>query len=95
MPTYMILADVHEEQFQNPQELVSVWGDIRNDVAELGGDLRESYAAMGDHDFVILYDVADAESALQVALAVERYGIDATSMRLFPVDRLGDVVEDV
>lgn len=95
MPTYMILADVDEQEFQNPQELASIWGDIATDVEEVGGEMLESYAVMGGHDFVIIYDVDDAESAFQVAVAVERYGIDTTSMRLFPVDRLGEIVDDV
>lgn len=95
MATYMILADVHEQEFQNPQELVTVWGDVNDDIEAIGGELRESFAMMGNHDFVLIVDVEDDEQALQVAIAVERYGIDTTSMQLFPVDRLGEIVEDV
>lgn len=90
-----MLADVHEQEFQNPQELVTVWGDIATDIEEIGGELRDSYAVMGPHDFVLRYEVAGADAALQVAIAAERYGIDVTTMRLFPVDRLGEIVDDV
>lgn len=95
MPTYMTLADVHEQEFQNPQELATIWGDIATDIEEIGGELRESYAVMGAHDFVLIYEVDDADAAIQVAIAAERYGIDATSMQLFPVDRLSELVEDI
>ncbi|WP_123538553.1 GYD domain-containing protein [Halosimplex salinum] len=95
MPTYMTLADVHEQEFQNPQELATVWGDVAADIEEIGGELRHSYAVMGAHDFVLIYEVDDSADAMQVAIAAERYGMDTTSMQLFPIDRLSELVEDI
>lgn len=95
MPTYMILADVNEEEFQNPQDLTTVWGDVAADVEEIGGELRESYAVMGGYDFVLILEVDDTEDALQVAVAAERYGVDTETMQLFPVEQFSQIVDDV
>lgn len=95
MVTYTILADVNEQEFQNPQELATVWGEIRNDVERLGGEMTEGYALLGGYDFQLTFEVEEEEDAIQIALAVERHGLDTTTMRAFSVDRLGELVDDI
>lgn len=48
MPTYITHVDVNENQFQIPQELISVWGTIREDVDHLGGEIIDTYAVLGE-----------------------------------------------
>lgn len=48
MAIYTILADVSEDEFQNPQELVAIWGEIREDIERLGGELLDSYGLSAD-----------------------------------------------
>lgn len=95
MATYVVLATVDSTQFQNPQELVSIWGEIKNDVENLGGELLDSHALMGQYDFFLTYELPDDEAAIQVAIAIERYGLDTHSMRAISTDRLGELVDDV
>lgn len=95
MQTYAVLADVHEREFQNPQELTTIWGEIRNDVERLDGELVESFALVGGYDFLLLFDADDPEAALQIAVAIERHGLDTHTMQAFPVDELADIVADV
>ena len=95
MATYAVLADVNEDRFQNPQDLLSVWGDIREDVRKLGGEIGERYALVGGYDFLVTYDVDDEDVALQIALAIERHGLDTETMRAIPIERMGDLVDDV
>ena len=95
MSTYTILGDVNEQEFQNPQELVTIWGDIRNDVERLGGELLDSYALVGGHDYQITFEVEEEDAAIQISMAIERHGLDTTTMRAIPVDRLGELVEDI
>lgn len=95
MSTYTVLADVNEEAFQNPQELVAVWGEIRNDVERLGGELLASYALVGGFDYQLTFEVEEEDAALQISMAIERHGLDTQTMRATPVDRLGELVDDV
>lgn len=95
MGTFTILADVNEQEFQNPQELVTVWGDIRADIERLGGEVLDSYALVGSYDFQLTFEVDDDETAIQISMAVERHGLDTETMRALPIARLGELVEDV
>ncbi|WP_313690916.1 GYD domain-containing protein [Halorarum halobium] len=95
MATYTVLANVDEREFQNPQELVSIWGEIREDVERLGGELLESYALMGGYDFLVTFQVDDEDAAMQIAIVIERHGLDTETMRAIPVERMGEIVEDV
>ena len=66
MPTYITQVNVNEEQFQNPQELISVWGSIRDDVERLGGEIVDTHAILGDYDFHVKFTVDSSETAFQV-----------------------------
>lgn len=95
MHTYMALVDVVDAEVQNAQVLASVWGDLRNDVRELGGEMRDAYAILGEHDFLVLFDAPDRERALQISLVIERRGLDMQTMEIIPVDRFGELVNDL
>ncbi|MFC5970893.1 GYD domain-containing protein [Halomarina salina] len=95
MGTYMALVDVVESRVQNAQELASVWGDLRNDIADVGGEMKDAYAILGDHDFLILFEAPDHETALQISIVIERRGLDMQTHELLPVDEFGSLVQDV
>ena len=95
MPTYIVLADVNEQEFQNPQELVTVWGEIQADIERLGGELRESYALIGGYDFQLTFEVPEDDTAIQIAMAIERHGLDTKTMRALSIDRVGELIEDI
>ena len=91
MSTYTVLADVRSDEFQNAQELASIWGEIEADIEGLGGELGESYVVAGEYDFQLTFEAEDTETAI----AIERHGLDTRTMPVVPVDRIGDIVEDV
>ena len=95
MPCYVVLADVNENEFQNPQELAAIWGSIRTDIEELDGELLDSYAILGGYDFLVLFEADNEESAVQIVMGIERHGLDTETMQAFPVDRLGEIIEDI
>jgi len=95
MPTYITNVDVNEDQFQNSQELVSVWGAIREDVEQLGGEIEETYAILGDYDFHVRFSVESSETAFQVTQTIERHGLDTETVEALSLDRIGELVEDV
>jgi uncharacterized protein with GYD domain len=95
VPTYIAQIDVNEDEFQNPQELVSVWGTIREDIDRLGGDILQTYAVLGGYDFHLAFEVESGEVAFQVSQAIERHGLDTETMRTLPVERIGELVDDI
>lgn len=95
MATHISLIDVDEQAFQNPQELVSAWGSIREDIDDLGGEVIDTYAVLGTHDFVFIYETADEDDAYRIAMAIERYGLRSETLRAISIDRLAALVEDI
>ncbi|MFC7166727.1 GYD domain-containing protein [Halospeciosus flavus] len=95
MSTYVALADVNEGEFQNVQELAAIWGDVRADIEGLDCELRDAYVLLGDHDALLVFDAEDEHQALEVSMAVERYGVHLDTMEAIDVDDLGKVVEDI
>lgn len=95
MPTYITRIDVNEEQFQNPQELVSVWGTITEDIEELGGEVLDTHAVLGDYDFHVRFTVDSGERAFQVTQIIEGHGLDTKTSEALPLDRVGELVDDI
>jgi uncharacterized protein with GYD domain len=95
MGTYMALVDVVEARVQNAQELASIWGDLRNDITEVGGEMQDAYAILGNHDYLILFEAPDHQTALQISIVVERRGLDMHTHELLPVEEFGALVQDV
>ena len=94
MPTYASLVDVRTD-FQNAQELTSVWGDIRADLEDQDADLEHTYAILGEYDFLVVMDAPDREAAFQAGVALERHGLNAQTMEIIPTEELATVVDDL
>lgn len=95
MPTYICQIDVNEGEFRNPQELVSVWGNVREDVERLDGEIGDTYAVLGDYDFHVIFRVPDDGTAFQVTQVIERHGLDTRTMQALSIDQIGELVDDV
>ncbi|PSP56580.1 gyd domain protein [Halobacteriales archaeon QS_1_67_19] len=93
MPTYASLVDVRTD-FQNAQELTSVWGDIRADLKEQEANLEHTYAVLGEYDFLVIMKAPDRDAAYQAGVALERHGLDAQTMEIMPTAELAQVVND-
>lgn len=95
MTTYICKVDVEGNEYQNAHELLSIWGNIRNDVDELGGEIIDTYAILGEFDFLIIYSVPDEDVAFKVTQVIERRGMDTKTMQGIPLDHLGQVIDDI
>ena len=95
MSTYTLLADINDQQFQSPQELGSIWGEIRDDVQRLGGEVVDSYVLLGDYDVQIVFTADDEDAVFQISMAIQRHGLNTKTMRSVPIERLGELVDDV
>lgn len=95
MPTFVSLVDTRGSEIQNAQEFASVWGSIDQDAEAIGSEVSDTYALLGRNDFLVVFDAPDLETAFQVSVAMERYGLDVETMGALPVDQLGEIVEDI
>lgn len=91
----MSLVTVNEARIQNVQSLATVWGDIRNEINDHRGELLESYAILGEYDFLVLFEADDRYHAFQIALIIERRGLDMQTMEIIPTQEFGRLVEDI
>lgn len=95
MGTYMALVDVSDENVQNVQELASMWGDLRDDIEQFGGELKDAYAILGEHDYLVVYEATGRDGAFKTSLSIERYGLDTQTMEIIPVEEMGGLVDDI
>ncbi len=94
MAKYIALVRL-EDHVQNAQELTSFWGDLRGKLEEdFETTLEQSYAVLGEIDFVLIFDSPDRDAAAQAALAIGSYGLDTQTMELIPIDEFTDLVTD-
>ena len=90
---YAVLAKL-ETEVQNPQDLASMWGDIESECDELGVTVEDSYAVLGEFDFLILLDAPSRDRVLEAALVLTRYGLDVQTMGIIPTEQFADLVVD-
>lgn len=95
MSTYLCQVDINEDEYQNPQELVAIWETIRAEIEQLGGAISATCAVLGAYDVHLIVDVSDGETAFQVTQAIGCHGFDTTTMRALPLDRIGELVDDI
>lgn len=95
MVTYMILADVESGDFQNVQEWATNWGEITDEIRRFDGEILDAHVVLGEHDFEFIYEAPDEEAALQIAIAIERYGLDTQTHQLIDVERMGSLTDEI
>lgn len=95
MGVYMSLVTVNEARIQNVQKLATVWGDVQREIRDHGGEVIDSYAILGEYDFLVLFEAEDRFHAFQTALIIERRGLDMQTMEIIPTDQFGRLVEDI
>ena len=69
--------------------------DAVSQVERLGGEISSTFAVLGDYDFHLILQVPDEETAFQATQVVERHGLDTKTLQALPLDRLGELVDDV
>ncbi|RBI61628.1 gyd domain protein [halophilic archaeon] len=84
-----------EQDYQNVQELASIWGDVRSELEEHNTTLEANYAILGEYDFLLVFDSPDRDAAYQAALCIERYGLDMQTMEIIPMEEFAQLVDDL
>lgn len=94
MATYASLVRVQRD-FQNIQELAVIWQEVEAEMEDFDGALIESFAVLGEFDFLAIFEAPDSDAALQVALTLQRNGLDMQTMEVVTTDRFASLVEDL
>ncbi|MFC4987978.1 MULTISPECIES: GYD domain-containing protein [Saliphagus] len=95
MVRYASLVEAADRDVQNAQELASIWGEIRTEFEDHHAELVESYAIMGEHDFLVIFDAPDRDAAFKAALTMRRHGLSAQTMEVVDTDDFADLVGDI
>ncbi len=93
--TFVALIDTVGHDVQNVQELARIWGEIREELDARGMELEQSYAVLGEIDFLVVYQAPDLETAFKTSLVLERHGLDVQTMEMTPTDDFASMVEDI
>lgn len=95
MPTYASLIEIDDRTVQNAQELASIWGEIRTEFEEHGATLRDSYAALGEYDFLVVFETDDNEAAFKSALTLHRHGLEGKTMEIVDTEDFSGIVDEI
>ncbi|WP_439025497.1 GYD domain-containing protein [Haloarchaeobius sp. DT45] len=95
MGMYTSLVRVRDREINNVQELASLWGEIHSEVDAFDATLEDTYAVLGNYDFIVIFEAADRDEAFKVALAMERHGLDMQTMEVIPTDDFAELVTDM
>jgi uncharacterized protein with GYD domain len=82
IPTWIALVEGTSAEFQNLQELTSIWDNIRLEIEELNSEIEitDTYALLGRYDSLLVV-ASDWDSVSGLSLTVEGHGLDMTTMR--------------
>jgi len=92
---YVSLVDVSDPNVQNVQELAATWGDVREELAEVGVEVEDAYVILGEVDFVVVLDAESTDAAFRADVVLERHGLDAQTMEALPTEEFGALVEEL
>ncbi|WP_290814250.1 GYD domain-containing protein [Halovivax sp.] len=95
MPLYASLIETDDRTVQNAQELASIWGEIRSEIEDHEATLVDAYAILGEHDFLVIFEVPDREGAFKTALTLRRHGLSGQTMEVVDTDDFSTLVEDI
>ncbi|WP_160135111.1 GYD domain-containing protein [Halococcus salsus] len=83
MQTWVALVEAVDAEFQNLQELASLWGDISLELEDVDAELADTYALLGRYDFLVVFEVSTAAA---------RHGLDMDTMEGVPIEEFGALV---
>ena len=95
MPTYASLIDLADRDVQNAQEMASIWGEIQTEFEQHNAELLDSYAILGKHDFLVVFEAGDNEAGFKCALTLRRHGLEGQTMEIVDTDDLSHVVDEI
>lgn len=92
---FVALVDATEQDAQNVQEMASVWGDVRQEFERIGAAIEESYAVLGEFDFLVIFECPDTETAFRADVVLERHGLAVETMHAVDTASFAELVEEL
>ncbi len=85
MTTYIMLAKWTEQGIRNATESPSRLDKMRQQLKDMGGDLKLFFLTMGEYDMVAIYEAPDDAVAARFNLQLGMLGnIRTQTMKAFP-----------
>lgn len=95
MPKYASLMTLADRDVQNAQELASIWGELETELDQHEATLEESYAILGEYDFLVIFEADDREAGFKSALAMHRHGLEGQTMPIIDVENISQLVDEI
>jgi uncharacterized protein with GYD domain len=92
---YVSLVDVSDPNVQNVQDLAATWGDVREELTEVGVEVENAHVILGEVDFVVVFAAESTEAAFRADVVLERHGLDVQTMEALPTEEFGALVEEL
>lgn len=92
---FVALIDIDESNVQNVQEMASMWGDVRREFEEVGASIEESYALLGEYDFLVTFEAPEMGTAFEADVVLERHGLSVQTMEMIDTAKFSELVRDV
>jgi uncharacterized protein with GYD domain len=93
MGTYVSLIGWTEQGIKNFRDTVSRAEAARAAAAKMGGNLRDIYWTVGQHDIVVVSDFPDDETAMTFLLQLGSLGnVRTSTMRAFSAEEMAGIV---
>jgi uncharacterized protein with GYD domain len=93
MTTYVMLAEWTEQGIRAIKESPRRLDAARQNLKEMGGEIRSFFMTMGEYDMVIVYDAPDDAVAARFTLLLGGSGyIRTTTMKAFPEQAYREII---
>jgi uncharacterized protein with GYD domain len=93
MPTYISLINYTDQGIRSAKASVERQQQVEAQLQQLGGRFIENYLTMGEHDYVLIWEAPDDETAARFMLTVGAAGnIRTRTLRAFPRDEAQSIL---
>lgn len=61
----------------------------------MGATVEESYAILGEYDFLVIFEAPDAETAFTTDIILERHGLAVQTVEAIDTESFSRIVDDL
>ncbi len=96
MPTYITLGSYTAQGISNIEESPNRLDQAREQLAQMGVQLKEFYLTMGEYDLVTIVEAPDQATAARALIAIGRQGnVSTTTMAALTEEEFRGVVSEL
>ena len=93
MPNYIVLGTFTDQGIRNAKGSPERQQQAEEQLRQLGGRFIENYLTMGKHDFVLVWEAPDDETAARFMLHLGSAGnVRTTTLKAFPRDQASSIL---